>query len=243
MKTGNVWRMRCVKLPLRLSGSCRQNGMSLIVCLLMLVVILLLGTSAVRIALQEEKASRSDRDRQVAFEAAEAALRDAELDIETSQRAHLFADGRSDGFTDGCSNGAGSNSLGLCLHAPAGGIPIWRSVDLANAGGQAQSVPYGQFTGHSLQTGEGLLPAALPRYIIELIPFGEQAKLAPGENAIYLYRITAIGFGLRDATRIVLQTFYRKAGDESRKSSIPSGRLSWREIPNWQELHDAIEKG
>lgn len=242
MKVRSVWRMRCIKILLPLSGTERQNGMSLIVCLLMLVVVLLLGTSAVRMALQEERASRIDRDRQVAFEAAEAALRDAELDIETSPRAHLFADGSSDGFTDGCGKGMGNNSLGLCLHAPAGRIPVWRSVDLANAGGQAQSVPYGHFTGHSLQTGEGLLPAALPRYIIELIPFGEQAKLAPGQNAIYLYRFTAIGFGLRDATRIVLQTFYRKAGDESRTNSIPNGRLSWREIPNWQELHDAIEK-
>ena len=59
----------------RASG--RQRGASLIVSLLMLVAVLVLGISAAQIALQGEKASRNDRDRQIAFQAAEAALMDA----------------------------------------------------------------------------------------------------------------------------------------------------------------------
>jgi type IV pilus assembly protein PilX len=32
------------------------------------------------------------------------------------------------------------------------------------------------------------------------------------EDMTYFYRVTAIGFGVRDTTQIVLQTFYRKGG-------------------------------
>lgn len=50
----------------------------------------------------------------------------------------------------------------------------------------------------------------LPRYIIELLPYvaaGENAELA---ERSYLYRITAVGFGAKDGTRVMLQTVYRK---------------------------------
>jgi type IV pilus assembly protein PilX len=30
------------------------------------------------------------------------------------------------------------------------------------------------------------------------------------EKPSYFYRVTAIGFGVRDTTQVVLQTFYRK---------------------------------
>ena len=72
-------------------ASCRryQYGATLLVTLLMLVVVLLLGIAAAQIALQGEKSSRNDRDRQIAFQAAEAALLDAEMDIEQSPDAGL----------------------------------------------------------------------------------------------------------------------------------------------------------
>ena len=60
-----------------------------------------------------------------------------------------------------------------------------------------------------LPTGGGSLPARAPRYIIELMPLvraGEDASRRAGN----LYRITAIGFGARANTQVVLQSFYRK---------------------------------
>ena len=50
--------------------------------LCLLVIILLLGISAAQMALQGEKAARGERDRQIAFQAAEEALVDAQNDIE-----------------------------------------------------------------------------------------------------------------------------------------------------------------
>lgn len=189
----------------------RQKGASLVVSLLMLIVVLLLGVSAAQIALQGEKASRNDRDRQVAFQAAEAVLMDAELDIEGSlskdSRSEIFAPDSALHFPEsGCRGG--SRYAGLCASSAADAAPVWLTVDFSDESENAKSVRYGQFTGQSFQTGKGMLPAKLPRYIIELMPFTLNGAVATPPT--YFYRITAIGFGMRDRTQVVLQTFYGK---------------------------------
>lgn len=221
--------MRCVI-------RCRQHGASLIVALLMLIAVAMLGVSAAQTALQDEKASRNDGDRQVAMQAAQAALADAELDIEKSSRSRIFAPDSVEGFAADCGSTQADLYLGLCLHAKPGQAPVWQTVDLMS---DAESVAYGHFTGQNLQTGAGLLPARLPRYLIELLSYTKQDAAEGKDDATYFYRITAVGFGLHETTQVVLQTFYRKAGKDSVE---PAGRFSWREIPNWKELHDASSK-
>lgn len=196
-----------------------QHGASLVVSLIMLVAVLMLGISAAQIALQGEKASRNDRDRQIALQAAEAALMDAEMDIEgvpgkDLARSGEFGPNKNDIFpeTEGCSAGPGNKHLGLCNRAEKGEIPIWQKADLTGSLGEIVSVPYGQFTGQTFQTGKGSLPAKPPRYIIELMPYNRESEGAEMETMTYFYRITAIGFGVRETTQVVLQTFYRKDG-------------------------------
>lgn len=196
----------------------KERGASLVVSLVMLVAVLLLSISAAQIALQGEKAARNDRDRQIAFQAAEAALLDAELDIEnspdaTKSRSQLFSRSSALGFPgDGepvCGTGAANINLGLCRHALEGALPVWQTIDLLDDDSATmQSVPYGVFTGQTLQTGKGALPGRLPRYAIELMKFNRQGENA--DQATYFYRITAIGFGAREATQVVLQSIYRK---------------------------------
>ncbi|MGB7481645.1 MAG: PilX N-terminal domain-containing pilus assembly protein [Burkholderiaceae bacterium] len=193
----------------------RQRGASLVVSLLMLVAVLLLGISAAQIALQGEKASRNDRDRQIAFQAAEAALMDAEMDIENStagnSRSALFSENPLlTNFVAGCSAGDGNTNLGLCLPAAAGAKPVWQEVDFTDANASTtKSVPFGKFTGQTLQTGAGTLPSKPPRYIIEVLNYRAAGEDA-GSAGSYFYRITAMGFGARETTQSVLQTFYRK---------------------------------
>lgn len=191
-----------------------ERGVSLIAALIMLVAVLSLGISAARIALQGEKAARNERDRQIALQAAEAALLDAETDIEASpdparSRSHLFTQDRTEGFAEGCSVGESNRFLGLCLRAQQG-PPIWSVVDFLADGAGMRAVPYGHFTGQSFPAGEGSLPAKLPRYVIELMPFNLEGESASSDSVSYFYRITAIGFGTRESTQVVLQTFYRK---------------------------------
>ena len=59
----------------------QQSGMSLIMVLLILVVVSLLGVGGAQIALMSERGARNDRDLQMAWQAAEAGLIDAENDI------------------------------------------------------------------------------------------------------------------------------------------------------------------
>ena len=198
----------------------KQRGASLVVTLLMLVAVLLLGVSAAQIALQGEKASRGDRDRQVAFQAAEAALMDAEMDIENSPsttltRSSVFKekDLIDNYFISGCGTSSpnGGKSLGLCQTTPAGQTPIWLTIDFSDTDASTtKSAPFGKFTGQEMQTGTGSTPARLPRYIIEKFQYTEAGASPEDKDATYFFRITAIGYGMRDSTRVVLQSFYRK---------------------------------
>lgn len=220
-----------------------QGGAALITALLLVLAALMLGVSAARAALNAEKSARVERDRHLAFAAAQAALADAERDIAGVAavfpgRAALF-DAAGTGFPDDC--GRGGENQGLCTAAPGSGTPAWQLVDLA--GDLDSTVAYGSFTGAQMATGSAGLPARLPRYIVELVPQPGAAQAAGT-----LFRITAIGFGARQTTHVVLQSFYRKpptgqgsgvdsAGEPA--SPMPTGRTGWRELANWRDLHEA----
>ncbi len=224
----------------------RERGLVLVCALLLMMGALILGVSIARTAFGSMAAARMERERTVARAAAGMALADAEADIggttaSSSPRTAWFAGG-SGGFADGC--GTGSQDLGLCLEAAAPLPPAWQAVDLAAEDG-TPVVPYGHFTGAVLATGGGMLPARLPGYLIE--------KLAPpaGAPSQSLFRITAIGFGTRATTQVVLQAIVRRpaatvplaaptdppAPGTPAGAGSPTGRISWRDIPNWPELH------
>jgi Tfp pilus assembly protein PilX len=196
----------------------RERGAALLTALLVLVAVLTIGAAAAHTALNAEKSARNERDRHIAMQAAEAGLIDAERDIDggadaASARAMLFAGGGALGFTAGCGRGASSINLGLCTYAPD--APAWQGADLSASGNAAGAVPYGRFTGAALPTGGGGLPGRAPRYVIELMPLARAGEDA-GQLAANVYRITAIGFGVRPGTQVVLQTFYRKAASSTR---------------------------
>ncbi len=199
-------------------ASCKKcSGASLVVALLMLVVVMMLGAAAAQVALQGEKSSRSERDRQVAFQAAEAALLDAEIDIESSQagnsRSDLFKEKglESHQFVSGCGRASSGHSFGLCQPSAFGQAPVWLEVDFSDdSASSARAVPYGYFTGQSMQVRVGSAPAKLPRYIIEIFRYNEAGASANNRDATFFFRVTAVGFGMKEATRVVLQTFYRK---------------------------------
>lgn len=58
-----------------------QSGAALLIALVVLTIVMLLGLASAQTALMNEKSSRNDRDRQLAFQAAEAALHDAQLHL------------------------------------------------------------------------------------------------------------------------------------------------------------------
>lgn len=214
-----------------------QRGAALIVALMMLTVVMMLSTSAVQTALQEEKASRNGRDRLIALQAAEAALDDAVQDIERSHRSHVFSGDYPEGLVDRCGGSETDLYRGVCGNPLAATRPVWQKPDFVSDE-QSLSVPYGQFTDRRYSSGTAMAPARLPRYVIELITRRADALDEDGRSPERFFRITAIGFGVRDHTRVVVQSFYRKS-DDGEQASVPARLFGWREIVNWEELHNA----
>ncbi|HWT72687.1 MAG TPA: pilus assembly protein [Oxalicibacterium sp.] len=191
-----------------------QHGIALIVVLLVLLVVLLLATASAQMAMQGERMARNDSDRRIAFEAAEAALLDAEMDIEdasdvTTSRSALFSRYSAVGFpslSGTCESGAQNRFQGLCRPSAASDPAVWNTLDFGGGAGGA-AVIYGHFTGRQFPSG-GALPVKAPRYIIELLPDRRSGESA--EREAYLYRITAIGYGSSERTQVALQSIYRK---------------------------------
>ena len=161
-------------ISLRLPRMQTQRGFSLIVSLMMLIVIIILGISASQMSINEERGARNDRDHQIAFQAAEAALKDAEYEILNPASPACAAPGqinrgrgRAGTFT--CFNsinavGFTATSLSACSLPPNAGLcdydatsPAWRKpltdpahIDFvadAKGSGAMGTVAYGQYTG------------------------------------------------------------------------------------------------
>lgn len=191
------------------------RGIALITAVIMLLVITLLALGGARLALDSKRSSRNQRDFEIAYQAAEAALYDAELDIsgDTTKRASLFLPTSNNGFLSGdCNTGTTMPSafLGLCDTSGMSGDAIWDTINWTATNGN-KTVEYGTFTGRSFPTGTGLTPARKPRYLIEIVPDNANGSSASTPVPRYKYRITAIGFGPNDATRAIVQSVFRKA--------------------------------
>ena len=183
------------------------GGFSLLLILLMMVVLSMLTLGAMNSSIVQERMVGNARDRHVALQAAEAALRDAELDIENN------LDGSS-GFADGC-------AAGLCIppsDTASGAVstPIWQNLNWAASGR-----PYGSRTGAAALLGpDNLALSEQPRYIVERLPTlppvsGESAGFGGGwSNSPTVharaYRITVQASGIRAATVVMLQSVYVK---------------------------------
>lgn len=194
-------------------GPATQRGAALLVALILLVVITLVGLAAIGATILQNKAASNQYDRQIAFQAAEAALRRAEFEIAaaTSNAGVPVAQAILDdaGFRD-CS--AAYNADPLPCQANA----------FANAGTHITSVPASAFSA-------GPLAAMPPQYLVQYMgmfvapeanvrqtggptPYG--ASRNQDECANY-YRITARSADPSQVTGravVTLQSTFRNGG-------------------------------
>ncbi len=215
----------------------RERGAALIVSLLLLAVVMVLATAGWQMGTQEERMVGQQRDRAIAFEAAEAALRDAERDL-LGTCATGFAPGActprpilingETGFGAAGAPGTCSDD-GLCLGVPAerpdfsSRMPI--AVLTAAPTAIGQPVVYGTFTrpAGTERTIKGPGGAALPwqpRYVIESLCYAGGGQGMSGSFVAScpspIYRITALARGVRqtaagspdEASQVVLQSFF-----------------------------------
>ncbi|RIX46802.1 MAG: hypothetical protein D3M94_08820 [Rhodocyclales bacterium GT-UBC] len=194
-----------------------QRGVVLITAVMFLVVLSLLAISMMKTSILEERMVASNRDWSNAFQAAESALRDAEREIKDSTRIS----GQT-GFVALCSSSSAPKGGGLCLPnnctstASNGNCsPIWVHLSTVQndsgwktGSGTSKSIQYGGITNAAALSGVG----AQPRYIIEVltVPSAGSQKVQPGQAQLdYLYRVTAVGFGVNVQSRVMLQSMVR----------------------------------
>lgn len=190
-----------------------QRGVALIVVLVLLSAVFLLAAFGARITLLGEKAARNDRDRQVAFQAAEAALNDAEIDVmgpnaATNNRVCNIHSRKVELFAEGCGNT--SDTRGLCATNAPTATPLYKSIDFEDSSSSRRYVKLGEYTGRDagFSIGNSALPAQLPRYIVETIPFNIPGSL-PNAKA---FLATGMGYGLNKQTQVMLQSVIFKPG-------------------------------
>jgi type IV pilus assembly protein PilX len=182
----------------------RQRGAILVIALMFLVLLTIISVSSISGVTLEEKMAGNMREQNVAFQAAESALRDAEIDLETG----IGGTGNRDPMTIAASfanNCSGAFTFGVCLQ-PAAPPATWQAQivtpstwDWTNAN---KTTAYGTFTGAAALVGV----VRQPRYVVEYLQEKDDTSTTP---ATRFFRISARGWGANANTTVTLQTVYR----------------------------------
>ena len=164
----------------------KQNGAVLFVSLVILVIMTLIGITGMQTTILEEKMSGNFKDKTLAFQAAESALKSGESFIQTTTYLPGF-----NGLTPG-------------LYKPTTGTlpPQWdvNVVDWSDA--TKVAVDPVAFTSLAQQ----------PAFILEQldIPVGGSLKMNNSILAIRSYRVTARGVGATINSPVMVQSVYNK---------------------------------
>lgn len=211
----------------------KQKGASLIMVLIMLSAIFIVTAFTARLGLLSERSSRNDRDRQSALLAAEAALKDAEMDLllgstAANARCAFIVGGRDrdpgraggsppkiSNFELGCGSTSSATSgaistRGLCQEN-TGVTPLYKSINWEDTSSSRKYATLGEFTGQEFDWLEGSSGFTVkpPKYIIELVPVRTfDSKDNPIDTWGFL--ITAMGYGLTPDSQAMLQGLWLK---------------------------------
>lgn len=201
-----------LKVPLK------QKGFALFAALIFMAGLTVLAVTVLRSSTLGERIAGNDIDRVRAYQAAEATLRDAQLDLQHVDlngavcvdvapcRSMNSYPNKDEGVTNlsvGCDSGM--CFIPLAAMQAAGAAGPWDSTNPLNV----NFAQYGQFTGAnwiqlSLSIGVGVQLANRPRYWIEIIP-------PIGASETYRYRITVTAWGVNTNTVVTLQETFQPA--------------------------------
>jgi type IV pilus assembly protein PilX len=194
-----------MKTRAHLSRSSRrgQRGLSLVTTMVLMLATLGLGVAVMSVNVMEERMIANTKDRDLALQAAEAALRDAEQDVASNVTP-------ATAFTNTCDSGLCTPPSQRDGLGPLASLPVEDARLGFDWTVDANVRRYGQYTNAAAFPSV----AQQPRYVIEKFsylgtPAGESVVLgaepvAPGVG----YRITARAVGARPETVVVLQSIY-----------------------------------
>lgn len=165
----------------------RPRGAVLVVSLVLLAVMLILGLASMRLVTNEERMTGQTFDRALAFQAAEAALREAELRVAAVQPTPA-----GPACTD---SSAGMATVRACPPPDASKPPRWQSVVAAE---WAAGSPV-------ISGGLTLTPTVLVEYLGNTFPCGP----APSDpSTCKRYRLTANADGGAGRAAVMVQSVY-----------------------------------
>jgi type IV pilus assembly protein PilX len=169
----------------------RQKGSALVVALTILLVLTILGVSAMRGTALQDKMAGNALDSQIAFEAAEFALRDAEKKLEDG----TIDDGD---FADDGGLGAYFNAKGL---NPA----AWQDENNWNN----KAVDADTYNGNVAQWPEFIIQKIDTNVTYNDTPDTGEGYGLPPLYDLKVYEITARGYGVSPNSRVMLQVYFR----------------------------------
>lgn len=175
-----------------------NTGVALFISLVLLLVLTILGVSVVQTTSLEIRMARNEHDALLAFEAAESALRDAEVILEVTTSTVAYNDG-----------GAGG---------------LWDMPDLADGNRWEDDAIWADGRSIVAATPVDAVPdQPPPRFMIEHIATVQRDENAYQQDNEYnatgssdsvdVFRITAMGFGGSPNSRAMLQTTYGRILD------------------------------
>ena len=169
----------------------------LVLGMLMLIILTLIALTGMQMTTFEEKMAGNLKDKNTAFQAAEAALMAAETNIQNNIiTTGIFDDDGTDGLYDDSKE------------------EIWKLLDWAgtDSGNNNEVITYSVFDSTYKVT-------TSPKYVLEhyasVMDDVDSLNLdnygaGTGAGVAEMFRTTARGTGLNDSTRVILQTTYGK---------------------------------
>jgi len=173
----------------------RQGGVVLFMSLIMLLIITVLGLSSVQTTSMQERMARNSRDVNLAFQAAESAIKDAETIVEELASLSDF-------------DAPDANANGLYYEADFDEESNWKAVDW-----DAEDGNY--FTASTTVSNV----ASQPKYIVEHVKtvVSDEDRLNldnvgqdTGSGRAQIFRVTVYGTGGTDSARVMIQSTYGK---------------------------------
>lgn len=176
----------------------KQAGVVLFVSLIFILMVTMLAVTSIQSTTVTERIAGNSRDKSLAFQATEAALRTAEGVLRGTPGA----------FTAGGTEGrylVTESSVPTVLASAAQSTwskTTWENLTTVTCSGCVNNQ---------------MVLQAPPEYIVEQLPANALSDSSlvlgkPNKKTSAVYRITASGTGMSDSSYVVLQSIYRKPG-------------------------------
>lgn len=190
-----------------------NSGLALFISLVMLLILTILGVSAVQTTSMQERMARNARDTSMAFQAAESALRDAEIYLDgLTALTDFAAGGEANGYYSSapcypvaCTAADNPGQSGYYVTIPDGGGFKWQLLDWAGTA-VIDATPVQDVAANPVYIVEFIKTVVSDTDILNLDNIGQDT----GSGRTQMFRATAYGTGGTARSHVTLQSTFGK---------------------------------